>query len=151
MSRWSQILEDSNSFTRVNIAQLKSWEEDTSFSNDLQRSLSHNCLSYNRSIDSSKRSSPQSAIKCFLFQFPGSAHSEKKASHLRGFIHKTVEVVFMLYDVKKGKGVNFFLLLKNKIQLDATYCFIMLMLGSTCFGHHYAHHQEVTTIALVTT
>jgi len=57
----------------------------------------------------------------------------------------------MLYDVKKGKGVNFFLLLKNKIQLDATYCFIMLMLGSTCFGHHYAHHQEVTTIALVTT
>jgi len=26
--------------------------------------------------------------------------------------------------------------LKNKIQLDATYYFIMLMLGSTCFGHH---------------
>jgi len=20
----------------------------------------------------------------------------------------------------------------------------MLMLGSTCFGHHYAHHQELT-------
>ena len=41
--------------------------------------------------------------------------------------------------------------LKNKIQLNATYYFIMLMLGSTCFGHHYAHHQELTTIALVTT
>jgi len=41
--------------------------------------------------------------------------------------------------------------LKNKIQLDATYYFITLMLGSTCFGHHYAHHQELTTIALVTT
>ena len=41
--------------------------------------------------------------------------------------------------------------LKNKIQLDATYYFIMLMLGSTCFGHHYAHHQELTTIAFVTT
>jgi len=40
---------------------------------------------------------------------------------------------------------------KNKIQLDATYYIIMLiMLGSTCFGHHYAHHQELTTIALVT-
>jgi len=26
----------------------------------------------------------------------------------------------------------------------------MLMLGSTCFGHHYAHHQELMTIALVT-
>ena len=22
----------------------------------------------------------------------------------------------------------------------------MLMLGSTCFGHHYAHYQELTTI-----
>jgi len=41
--------------------------------------------------------------------------------------------------------------MKNKIQLDANYYFIMLMLGSTCFGHHYAHHQELTTIALVTT
>jgi len=37
--------------------------------------------------------------------------------------------------------------MKNKILLDATYYFIMLMLGSTCFGHHYAHHQELTTIA----
>jgi len=26
----------------------------------------------------------------------------------------------------------------------------MLMLGSTCFGHHYAHHMELTTIPLVT-
>ena len=26
----------------------------------------------------------------------------------------------------------------------------MLMLGSKCFGHHYAHHQELTTIVLVT-
>jgi len=31
--------------------------------------------------------------------------------------------------------------MENKIQLDATYYFIMLMLGSTCFGHHYAHHH----------
>jgi len=41
--------------------------------------------------------------------------------------------------------------MKNKIQLDVTYYFIMLMLDSTCFGHHYAHHQELMTIALVTT
>ena len=40
---------------------------------------------------------------------------------------------------------------KNKFQLDATYYFFMLMLGVTCFGHHYAHHHELTTIALVTT
>jgi len=36
------------------------------------------------------------------------------------------------------------------MQLGATYYFIILMLGSTCFGHHYTHHQELTTIALVT-
>ena len=42
-------------------------------------------------------------------------------------------------------------ILKNKIQLDATYYLIMLMLGSTYFGRHYAHHQELTTIALGTT
>jgi len=37
-----------------------------------------------------------------------------------------------------------------KIQLDATYYFIMLMLGSTCFGHYYAHHQELKTICWLT-
>ena len=36
---------------------------------------------------------------------------------------------------------------KNKIQLDATYYIIMLTLGSTCFGHHYVHRQELTIIA----
>jgi len=41
--------------------------------------------------------------------------------------------------------------LKNKIQLDATHYFIMLMLSSTCFVHRYAHHQELTTMSLVTT
>jgi len=30
--------------------------------------------------------------------------------------------------------------LKNKNQLDATYYFIVLLIGSTCFGHYYAHH-----------
>jgi len=29
----------------------------------------------------------------------------------------------------------------NKNQLDATYYFIVLLIGSTCFGHYYAHHQ----------
>jgi len=26
-----------------------------------------------------------------------------------------------------------------------------LMIGSTCFGHYCAHHQELTTIVLITT
>jgi len=36
-------------------------------------------------------------------------------------------------------------------QLDATYYFIVLLIGSTCFGHYYAHHQDLATIMLVTT
>jgi len=41
--------------------------------------------------------------------------------------------------------------LKNTIQIDVTFYFIILMLGSTCFRNHYACHQELTTIELVTT
>ena len=48
-------------------------------------------------------------------------------------------------------GPCIILITEEKIQLDATYYFVMLMLGSTCFGHHYTHRQELTTIALVTT
>ena len=41
--------------------------------------------------------------------------------------------------------------LKNKNQLDATYYFTVLLIGSTCFGHYYAHHQELATMMLITT
>jgi len=36
-----------------------------------------------------------------------------------------------------------------KNQLDVTYYFIVLLIGSTCFGHYYAHHQELATIMLI--
>ena len=35
---------------------------------------------------------------------------------------------------------------REENQLDATECFIALILCSTCFGHLYAHHQELETI-----
>ena len=38
-----------------------------------------------------------------------------------------------------------------KNQLDATYYFIVLLIGLTRFGHYYAHHQEFVTITLITT
>jgi len=44
---------------------------------------------------------------------------------------------------------NFEWRIKN--QLDATYYFIVLLIGSTCFGHYYAHHQELVTMVLITT
>jgi hypothetical protein len=40
---------------------------------------------------------------------------------------------------------------RRQNQLDATQYFIELVIGSTCFGHHYAHRQELKTIPLITT
>ena len=36
---------------------------------------------------------------------------------------------------------------ETKCQLDATeVCIAVLIACSTCFGHHYAHHQELNSI-----
>ena len=35
---------------------------------------------------------------------------------------------------------------REENRLDVTECFIALMILSTCFGHFYAHHQELETI-----
>jgi len=37
----------------------------------------------------------------------------------------------------------------KKSKLDATECFIALIICSTCFGHLYAHHQELETILVL--
>ena len=39
----------------------------------------------------------------------------------------------------------------KKNQQDATYYFIVFLIGSTCFGHYYANHQELAAIMLITT
>ena len=38
---------------------------------------------------------------------------------------------------------------EKKNQLDITECFIALKICSTCFGHFYAHHQELETICVL--
>ena len=40
---------------------------------------------------------------------------------------------------------------KEENQLDATECFIALIICSTCFEHLYAHHQELETILVLLT
>jgi len=35
---------------------------------------------------------------------------------------------------------------REENQLDATECFIALIICSTCFGHIYGHHQELETV-----
>jgi hypothetical protein len=39
---------------------------------------------------------------------------------------------------------------EKKTQPDVTECFIALMICSTCFGHFYAHHQQLETICVIT-
>jgi len=38
---------------------------------------------------------------------------------------------------------------REENQLDATECFIAIIICSTCFGHSYAHHQEFETILVL--
>ena len=38
---------------------------------------------------------------------------------------------------------------REENQLDATECFIAITICSTCFGHSYAHHQELKTILVL--
>ena len=54
---------------------------------------------------------------------------------------------FKMYD--KQKTVHGKRRLQN--QVDATCYYIVLLIGSTCFGHYYAHHQELATMMLITT
>ena len=50
----------------------------------------------------------------------------------------------MLYKIK-------FVIVKHREenQLDATECFIALIICSTCFGLLHAHHQELETILVL--
>ena len=38
---------------------------------------------------------------------------------------------------------------REENQLDANECFIAIIICSTCFGHLYAHHQELETILVL--
>ena len=55
-----------------------------------------------------------------------------------------------MYSVKHIKFLKCVLCVcvEKKNQLDATEWFIALLICSTCFGHFYAHHQELETICV---
>jgi hypothetical protein len=38
---------------------------------------------------------------------------------------------------------------REENQLDATECFIAIIICSTCFGHSYSHHKELETILVL--
>ena len=54
---------------------------------------------------------------------------------------------YSLMSVCIGNQETFQIYVEIKCQLDATEVFIAdLIACSTCFGHHYAHHQELKSI-----
>jgi len=66
------------------------------------------------------------------------------------------EKLLLLFFWDSSVGVHL-LLLRNhynnrgiKNQVDATYYFIVLLIGATCFGHYYPHQQELATTMLIT-
>ena len=78
---------------------------------------------------------------CFflLSILPLVSHSEFWSLHITG------------WTVLRHVWLKYVYWLKNKNHLDATYYFIVLLIGSTCFGQYCAHHQELATIMLITT
>ena len=64
---------------------------------------------------------------------------------------KIIALTKTLTNIALLLNVPIYLPLKSKNQLDANYYFIVLLMGSPCFGHYYAHHQELATIMLITT
>ena len=69
----------------------------------------------------------------------------RKIRHARYlYIKRNVKKV---WDARYTLGARYL----SKNTVDATYYFIVLLIGSTCFGHYYAHHQEIATVMLITT
>ena len=64
------------------------------------------------------------------------------------FIARAFYVQFIVNMATPGQVFSEHCRIKN--QLDAT-CYFIVLIGSTCFEHYYAHHQELATLLLITT
>jgi len=62
----------------------------------------------------------------------------KNSLHMRDVFKSFLSKVDLLFYKRRGE-----------YQLDATECFIALIICSTCFRHLYAHHQELETILVL--
>ena len=51
--------------------------------------------------------------------------------------------------LQRKRTQRFCICVEKKYQLDATELFIAHIICSTCFGHFYAHHQELETIRVL--
>ena len=51
--------------------------------------------------------------------------------------------------MKQPFQIEIYVYRREENQLDATECFIALIICSTCFGHLHAHHQELEAILVL--
>jgi len=89
---------------------------------------------------------------------PSSGRTSYTFSELPGF-HKnfTKDMLYSIHCIIILWMNNVFTMIKTmyssriKNQPDATNYFIVLLIGSKCFGHYYAHHQKLATMLLIIT
>ena len=77
----------------------------------------------------------------------GQFRGDNKLTHVPRFELRTLSLVDRGIVTVLTQLTQFLLYVEIKRQLDATEVFIAdLIACSTCFGHHYAHHQERKSI-----
>ena len=77
--------------------------------------------------------------------YPGGQNFIRYSEVIRGMIHDCRHIIqmwcmFVRASLYKRREEN---------QLDATECFIAIIICSTYFGHLYAHHQELETLLVL--
>ena len=85
-----------------------------------------------------------------MFFFFISQHSVS-AQYISQDLHTQQIISFLLalnLPLLKSKTLNNW---RINNELDSTYYFIVFLISSTCFGHYYAHRQELATMMLITT
>ena len=65
------------------------------------------------------------------------------------FLSRLSTFCVLAFDLLPSGSEPSTLRVKKKTQLDATEWFIARIICSTCFGHFYAHHQELETTCLL--
>ena len=71
------------------------------------------------------------------------------ARHVKSPFIAMTSVLYSEQRTKQYREMTTITKRREENQLDATECFIAIIICSTCFGHLYAHHQELETILVL--
>ena len=95
----------------------------------------------------------RTSLTCKLWRVP--FKNPAKNSEIKGSMEKLsvgwqpVNLYASSYKLDVCLSVHRCICVEKKTQLDVTEYFIALMTCSTCFGHFYAHHQELETTCVL--